>query len=138
MTNKTRPYFKTCDGCSSFDLTNKRLCSVKNCKDYSKWKNKTKENKKGLDKVAQYMVFVFGVVAAFLVSLSTDGDLQKWGYLFGVIGCPAWLYTTWVNKQYPLFGLSIFYTFTWTNGLFNNVALSDIADLFTRLIHLIA
>ena len=136
---KSRQYLEVED---TLDLINKRKkiksCQSEKVKVLESGTEKTKEDKKVLDKVAQYAIFSLGIISAFLLSLSTDGDWQKWGYIFGFIGQPAWLYTTWKNKQYPIFGLAIFYSFTWMNGIYNNVALSDITELFTRLLHFIA
>jgi hypothetical protein len=55
-----------------------------------------------LDIIAQTIVFIFGLLAIFLVGLK-DRNYRRYGYLAGLIGQTGWFYTTIYHKQYLVF-----------------------------------
>ena len=66
-----------------------------------------------LDFIAQIGVAVFGIVAIILVAKK-----NKWGFVFGLASQPFWLLTSYLNKQWGVFLLSIIYVFSWAFGLY--------------------
>lgn len=65
------------------------------------------------DEIAQIGLAVFGVIAIILVSIK-----NKWGFVFGLLSQPFWLYSSYVNKQWGIFFLSIIYAFSWFWGIY--------------------
>jgi hypothetical protein len=45
---------------------------------------------------------------------------RRWGFLVGLCGQPAWLYTCWMNAQWGIFIFSVFMVYAWTFGLLRN------------------
>jgi nicotinamide riboside transporter PnuC len=66
-----------------------------------------------LDIVSQIGVAIFGIIAIILVSKK-----NKWGFVFGLASQPFWLITSFLNKQWGVFLLSIIYVFSWAFGLY--------------------
>ena len=66
-----------------------------------------------LDIIAQIGIAVFGLTAIILVSKK-----NKWGFVFGLLSQPFFILTSFINKQWGLFLLSIIYTFSWTYGIY--------------------
>ena len=65
------------------------------------------------DLIAQIGVSIFGIAAIVLVSRK-----NKWGFLFGLLSQPFWFITSFVNKQWGVFFLTIIYTFSWAYGIY--------------------
>lgn len=65
------------------------------------------------DVVAQVGLAIFGLTAIILVSFK-----NKWGFVFGLISQPFWLYSSYVNMQWGIFFLSIIYLFSWAWGIY--------------------
>jgi len=66
-----------------------------------------------LDLISQIGVAFFGIIAIILVARK-----NKWGFVFGLASQPFWLLTSYLNKQWGVFFLSIFYVFSWAYGLY--------------------
>ena len=66
-----------------------------------------------LDTIAQFGMFIFGISAILLVALK-----NKWGFVMGLISQPFFFITSYINRQWGLFFLSIPYTFTWIFGIY--------------------
>ena len=48
---------------------------------------------------------------------------EKWsryGFIIGLSAQPFWFYSSFVTKQWGIFILSIFYTYSWCQGIYNN------------------
>jgi nicotinamide riboside transporter PnuC len=67
-----------------------------------------------LDIYANIGMFLFGVIAIILVARK-----NKWGFVFGLFSQPFFFITSWINKQWGLFFLSIIYTGSWIYGIYN-------------------
>ena len=67
-----------------------------------------------LDTIAQIGIAVFGVAAVMLVAKK-----NKWGFVLGLASQPFWLITSYLNKQWGVFFLSIIYLFSWSLGIYN-------------------
>jgi hypothetical protein len=63
------------------------------------------------------MIFLFGASAIWLVSRKENW--KKWGYILGLLAQPFWLYSTFTDKQWGMFCLSLFYTYSWIQGIYN-------------------
>lgn len=66
-----------------------------------------------LDIISQIGVAVFGIIAVVLVAKK-----NKWGFVFGLASQPFWLLTSYLNRQWGVFLLSIIYAFSWGFGLY--------------------
>lgn len=66
-----------------------------------------------LDALSQVGVAFFGIIAIILVSRK-----NKWGFVFGLASQPFWFITSYCNKQWGVFLLTIIYTLTWAYGIY--------------------
>ena len=69
------------------------------------------------ENIVQLSIMIFGGIAIYLISLKRK--CRRWGYIFGLISQPFWIYTTFKNNQYGMFILSLWYTYSWINGIYN-------------------
>jgi len=67
--------------------------------------------------ISQVVILICGGLAIWLVSCKAD--YKRWGFIFGLVSQPFWLYITFKNQQYGMFILSIWYTFGWAKGIYN-------------------
>ena len=70
------------------------------------------------DVVLQVIIASTGGGAIWLVN--QDKPWSKWGSVVGTIGQPFWLYTSYINEQWGIFLLSLFYLYCWCQGIYNN------------------
>ena len=68
--------------------------------------------------ISQIFIFVLGVPALWLVS--RPEKWSRWGFVLGFISQPFWYYQTITNHQWGIFALSIFYTYSWLQGIYFN------------------
>jgi len=73
-----------------------------------------------LDDIAQIGIAIFGVTAIILVAKK-----NKWGFVFGLLSQPFWLLTSYLNKQWGVFLLSMIYVFSWALGFYEWFFKSD-------------
>lgn len=66
-----------------------------------------------LDTIAQIGIAIFGVTAIILVAKK-----NKWGFVFGLASQPFWLITSYLNRQWGVFFLSVIYVFSWALGVY--------------------
>lgn len=67
----------------------------------------------------QIFIFIFGISSIFLIGRVESW--RKWGYLFGLLGQPFWYYESISNEQWGIMILSFFYTFSWSQGIYNYI-----------------
>ena len=67
------------------------------------------------DNTTQLWIAIFGTSAMWFISRPEDWAV--YGFLLGLIGQPAWYYTTIKKKQWGIAFLSIFYTYSWCQGI---------------------
>ena len=69
--------------------------------------------------IEQIMIALTGLIA---VGLSQQGNLElkRYACFFGLAGQPFWFYATLQAEQFGIFVLSLFYTYAWGMGLYNN------------------
>jgi nicotinamide riboside transporter PnuC len=65
----------------------------------------------------QVMIFIFGASGIWFVSRKEEW--KRWGYIFGLMGQPFWFYTALVNQQWGILALTVFYTYSWSQGIYN-------------------
>lgn len=61
-------------------------------------------------------ILVFSALAIWFVS--RPEKWSRWGYIFGMLSQPFWLFETFHQQQWGMFALSIFYTYSWTMGVY--------------------
>ncbi len=67
--------------------------------------------------IIQIIIFVTSASAIWLVS--SKKHWRRWGYIIGLVGQPFWLYSTFVEKQWGIFLLALFYMYSWGQGVWN-------------------
>jgi len=65
------------------------------------------------DIISQIGIAVFGISAIILVAKK-----NKWGFVLGMLSQPFWYVTSFINKQWGIFFLSIVYTGSWIFGIY--------------------
>lgn len=68
--------------------------------------------------INQIGIMVFGVLAVYLVG-RTD-RAKKYGYIIGLCGQPFWFIEAIHTQQWGIFIISLFYTYSWGTGVYNN------------------
>lgn len=68
------------------------------------------------DIIQVYILITSGLMVYYVKSPQVRQ--RKMGYWVGIIGEPAWVYSTLTNQQYGMFLLSLWYTFNFILGLF--------------------
>lgn len=69
-----------------------------------------------METFVQIMIAVCGCSAIWLVSRKESWS--RWGYIIGLIGQPFWIYTAWQNDQTGILILTIFYAYSWSQGIY--------------------
>jgi len=67
--------------------------------------------------IFQILIFVFGASAIWFVSRK-----EKWkrvGYILGLLGQPFWIITSVEKEQWGILALSLFYIYSWSQGIYN-------------------
>lgn len=64
----------------------------------------------------QAAILVLSGAAAFLATRGTPAALA-WGCALGLLGQPFWLVSSWRNRQWGIFVLSLWYLWSWGSGL---------------------
>lgn len=66
--------------------------------------------------ISQIMLFVSG--GASIWFMSRKEHWKRWGYIIGIFGQPFWLYTSINAKQWGIVILTIFYTYSFAQGIY--------------------
>ena len=66
---------------------------------------------------ANIFLAIVGVSAVWF-SQSRDPKKAKWAPVLGLVGQPAWFYTSYVTGNWGIFVLCFFYTAAWGKGLY--------------------
>jgi len=74
-----------------------------------------KESK--LDTFVQFAIIIFSISAIWL--LSSDAPYSRWGFIIGLAGQPFWFYSSYKNKEWGVFIVSVFFTISYTRGIYN-------------------
>jgi nicotinamide riboside transporter PnuC len=65
----------------------------------------------------QIAILIFGASSIWLVSRKEQW--KRWGYILGLCGQPFWFYLTITTNQWGMFILTLFYTYSWIQGIYN-------------------
>ncbi len=71
-----------------------------------------------LDLICQFIIPLFGVTASFLVG-SISARTRMYAGALGLAAEPAWIVTSYINQQWGIIVLAVFYAYTWWR-VFNN------------------
>jgi nicotinamide riboside transporter PnuC len=63
------------------------------------------------------MLFLFSSISIWFISRREKW--KRWGYIIGLCGQPFWFYSAFTTKQYGIVLLSVFYTYSWIQGIYN-------------------
>ncbi|MFH1175625.1 MAG: hypothetical protein V1698_02795 [bacterium] len=66
-----------------------------------------------LDKICQIIILLLAPIAILLISKKI-----KWGFVVGMASQPFWIATSYLNKQWGVFAVSLLYLFVWANGIY--------------------
>ena len=67
--------------------------------------------------IIQVFIFLFSCSAIWFVGRTEKWG--RWGYVLGLCGQPFWLWVTFSNKQWGMFCLCLFYSYSWGQGIYN-------------------
>lgn len=76
--------------------------------------------------IVQILIFILSASAIWFV-----GRKEKWsriGYILGLCSQPFWFYSTIVTEQWGMLCLTIFYTYSWVQGIYNYYIKKDISN----------
>lgn len=66
---------------------------------------------------SQLGIMFFGASAIWFVGRREDW--RRWGYIFGLLSQPFWIYPSIVNEQWGILVMTLFYTYSWCQGIYN-------------------
>ena len=69
------------------------------------------------DWVSQSFILLVGGAAIWLVGRKEEW--RRWGYVLGLVSQPFWFYSTIRTEQWGMFVLSLWYTYSWGQGVYN-------------------
>ena len=70
-----------------------------------------------LDDIIQFFILFFSAAAIWFVGRKESWS--RWGYIFGIISQPFWLYATFMDQQWGMFTLSLVFSYSWSQGIYN-------------------
>ena len=68
---------------------------------------------------ANIFLAIVGVSAVWF-SQSSNPRAARWSPVLGLLGQPAWFYTSYATENWGIFMLSFFYTAAWGKGLYKH------------------
>lgn len=71
-----------------------------------------------LNVAANILISLCGASAIFL-SQSSHEERRKYACILGLIGQPAWFYTSYVSQNWGIFAVCFLYAFSWFKGLWS-------------------
>ena len=69
--------------------------------------------------VIQVVITITGAIAIWAVN-NPNPRISRYGCIFGLIGEPFWLYTSWTTGAWGIFILACIYTGCWAMGCYHN------------------
>jgi hypothetical protein len=67
--------------------------------------------------ISQIAIMIFGASAIWFVGRKEKWS--RWGYILGLCGQPFWILTTIENTQWGILIMTLFYTYSWSQGIWN-------------------
>ena len=68
------------------------------------------------DVISQILLLVSGASAIWF--LTRKEEWKRWGFIIGILGQPFWLYSAITNDQWGIIALTIFYTYSFAQGIY--------------------
>lgn len=69
--------------------------------------------------IEQIAIAFTGVTAVYLTQQSNE-KWKKYACLFGTAGQPFWIYSAYTSELWGILLLTVFYTYSWGLGVWNN------------------
>ncbi len=66
--------------------------------------------------ISQILLVITGASAIWF--LSRKEEWKRWGFIVGILGQPFWLYSTIKAEQWGIVALTIFYTYSFGQGIY--------------------
>lgn len=73
--------------------------------------------------IVQTGIVLFSCAAIWFVGRREDW--KRWGYIFGLCSQPFWFITVIKNEQWGILLLTIWYTYSWAQGIYNYWIIED-------------
>lgn len=73
--------------------------------------------------IVQTGIVLFSCLAIWFVGRREDW--KRWGYIFGLCSQPFWFITVIKNEQWGILLLTIWYTYSWSQGIYNYWIIED-------------
>jgi len=70
-----------------------------------------------MENFCQFWIIIFGCAAVWFISRKEHWS--RWGYIFGLISQPAWIYTAIKHDQWGILCISLWYSYCWAKGIWN-------------------
>lgn len=71
--------------------------------------------------ISQIIILITSGASLWL--LTKTNSLKRWGFFVGLLGQPFWFYDTYKNQQWAFFALTMFYTYIFLKGIWDNFSL---------------
>lgn len=81
-----------------------------------------------MENISQIGIIIFGASAIWFVSRREKW--RRWGYIFGILSQPFWFISAYQTKQWGIFFISVWYTYSWAQGIWNYWIKSGKAERF--------
>lgn len=65
----------------------------------------------------QWLILILSTTSIWLVARTEKWS--RWGFIVGLIAQPFWLYSSIKNDQWGIVILTLFYTYSWSMGIYN-------------------
>ncbi|MCG3884151.1 hypothetical protein I3271_05575 [Photobacterium leiognathi] len=69
--------------------------------------------------LVQVAIAITSAIAIYLTNSKHD-KFRKYAPIFGLLGEPFWIYTSYTNHQWGVMALALFYSYSWFIGLRNS------------------
>lgn len=68
-----------------------------------------------IDIICQVAILIFGATAIWVVG--RPESWSKYGFILGCCSQPFWIVTSFMNEQWGIFALSLWYSYSWAQGV---------------------
>lgn len=66
----------------------------------------------------QSILFILSALSIWIVT--REEEWRKWGFVIGLLAQPFWVYSSYEAKQWGILALSLFYMYSWSQGIYNS------------------
>lgn len=68
--------------------------------------------------INQIFILLFGCTSIWMIGRKESWS--KYGFIIGLCGQPFWIYESIVNHQWGFLILTVWYIYSWSQGIYNN------------------